>query len=492
MQNNKTLKSNFIYNLISQIVSVVSPFITTPYLARVLRENGNGQISYTYSIISYFLLFANLGFTVFGQREISKVRNDIERKSKVFWEIIITRSFFVVLSLVFFFIVYFLVGYGEKYNYLMLVQTLYIIAVAFDIQFLFQGEEDFKSIALRTIFIKIAGIVSIFFFIKSEEDVLLYAACLASISLLSNIVMWFGVGKHIEKIKISGLNLLKNLKPILIIFIPTVITTLFTTFDKSMIGWLSHNPDYDNGCYEKAYAINNVVQTVTILFSTITFPRNSALYKSGDYETMKKNMSISCKYSLCLAVFFAIGFIALSKNFCSWFLGAGYSEVPTLLIIMSIRTIFSPISIELGNFFVNISKEKFWLISVSVGAMVNIVGNSILIPQLGSVGATISTAATEIMICVAMLFLCKFNKKITINFFDVFHSFIKYIIAGIGMFLCCNFMQKLFDYSIISFVILGCIGMVVYFALLLLLKESFCLNILKKVIVKLRNNKSNV
>lgn len=492
MQNSKTLKINFIYNLISQIVTVISPLITTPYLARVLRENGNGQISYTYSIISYFLLFANLGFTVFGQREISKVRNDIERKSKVFWEIIISRSCSVVVSLLLFFSIYFLVGYGEKYNYLMIVQSLYVVAVAFDIQFLFQGEEDFKSIALRTIFIKIAGIISVFLFIKSEEDVFLYAACLAIITFLSNIVMWIGIGNHIVKVNLKNLNIFKNLKPVFIIFIPTVITTLFTTFDKSMIGWLSHNPDYDNGCYEKAYAINNLVQTLTILFSTITFPRNSVLYKAGDYETMKKNMNVSCKYSLCLAVFFAIGFLTLSKNFCSWFLGEGYYEVPTLLIIMSIRTIFSPISIELGNYFINIGKENFWLISVSVGAAVNIIGNLILIPQLGAIGATISTAATEFMIFVAMLLLCKFNNKINIKFSDVFKSFIKYAIAGAGMFLCCFFMQQLFAYSIISFVFIGCLGTIVYFAILLLVKESFCIDITKKVFSKIRKDKNNL
>lgn len=80
------LKSNFAFNFISQILTLIIPLITTPYLARVLQETGNGQYSYAFSIITYFTLFANLGFDVYGQRQIAAAQGDIEAKSKVFWE----------------------------------------------------------------------------------------------------------------------------------------------------------------------------------------------------------------------------------------------------------------------------------------------------------------------------------------------------------------------------------------------------------------------
>ena len=94
-----SLKKNAIYNLISKLLAIITPFITTPYLARVLGEEGNGQISYVSSIIAYFTLAASLGFSVYGQREIAKCQDDREQRSLVFWEIFTTKVILTCLSL---------------------------------------------------------------------------------------------------------------------------------------------------------------------------------------------------------------------------------------------------------------------------------------------------------------------------------------------------------------------------------------------------------
>ena len=70
----KSIKKNYMYNLIYQILTLITPFITTPYLSRVLGANGVGTYSYIDSVCSYFVLFATLGLTTFGQREVSYVQ----------------------------------------------------------------------------------------------------------------------------------------------------------------------------------------------------------------------------------------------------------------------------------------------------------------------------------------------------------------------------------------------------------------------------------
>ena len=72
----KSIKVNYLYNLIYQVFTLVTPLITAPYLARVLGADGIGLYSYTESVASYFLLFAALGISTYGQREIAYTQDD--------------------------------------------------------------------------------------------------------------------------------------------------------------------------------------------------------------------------------------------------------------------------------------------------------------------------------------------------------------------------------------------------------------------------------
>ena len=93
----KSIKKNYIYNLAYQILLLLTPLITTPYLSRVLGADGIGTVSFVESIVSYFTLFATLGVTTFGQREISYLQEDKKKRSKVFWE---TKALQVITSLI--------------------------------------------------------------------------------------------------------------------------------------------------------------------------------------------------------------------------------------------------------------------------------------------------------------------------------------------------------------------------------------------------------
>ena len=138
--NNSKIKKNYFYNLIYQVFSLITPLITMPYVSRILGSAGIGRYSFTYSIVCYFALFASLGFSFYAQREIARYQGDKKEQSKVFWEINIARLISVLLSL-FIFISIILIGMYDEYEILMWILTLNIIAVAFDIAFLYQGNE---------------------------------------------------------------------------------------------------------------------------------------------------------------------------------------------------------------------------------------------------------------------------------------------------------------------------------------------------------------
>src|SRR5574344_2017213 len=108
-----SLKANFVFNFISQALSLLVPIITTPYLSRVLHETGNGQYSYAVSIVTIFVLFANLGFSGYGQREMAKRQDDRVSKSKCFWEIIILRCCSTLIVSAVFYSMLFTIGFQK-------------------------------------------------------------------------------------------------------------------------------------------------------------------------------------------------------------------------------------------------------------------------------------------------------------------------------------------------------------------------------------------
>lgn len=479
-----SIKKNAIYNLISKLLALIIPVITTPYLARVLGEEGNGQISYVTSIVSYFILVAGLGFSIYGQREIARYQDNRAERSIAFWEIFITKLFTTLVSVAVLASILFTVGFGEKYNKLMLITSLQLVAVIFDIEYLYTGEENFKAIALRNILVKIIGVALIFAFVRTENDVWIYALYLSCSVLFSYMIMWLGLHRIVGCVPMRKLKPWKHLKGALIVFLPVIITSLFTTFDKTMIGLLSPNADYDNGCYEQAYKINNVAQTFILIFSSVTMSRNVFDFKNGNFEAMNERIYKTCRYIWMSSIFLVVGFLVLSENFSSWFFGEGYDEVPLLFCIMSVRLLVSGFSCAFGDRFVAVGKEKYWTIAVAVGAVTNVVINFFMIPVYGAIGAAIATALCEVMILVAMGSLT-FNKH-GLSFARVFFPCWKYLLGGLVSLGLMYLLQKYLGFAIWSFIVIGMAGAIAYAIVLLVLRDSFFIAMVQLVCSKVK------
>ena len=165
---NKSLKKNYIFNVTYQIILLIAPLVTAPYISRVLLAEGVGLYSFSYSIVSYFVLVATLGTTTFGQRAISYVQNDKEARSRAFWELFIFRFILSVVTLVAYVPISLTVFHENYLIYLIL--GLNVLNVAVDVTWFFQGLEDFGKTVFRNIIFKILSIVAIFIFVKEQSD----------------------------------------------------------------------------------------------------------------------------------------------------------------------------------------------------------------------------------------------------------------------------------------------------------------------------------
>ena len=475
----KSLKSNFIFNFISQILVLIIPLATSPYLARVLGVEISGQISFSTSIITYFTLASNFGFTTYGQREIARFQNDKEKRSQVFWEIFTIRLIFTLVSLlVLFSIIYFNV-FDERYKTFLLIQTITVLACSVDLTFYYQGMEEFKLMAIRTVVVRVIGLVLIFSFVKTRNDAWLYVLFNAVTTILSYIAMWPLIYKQTQRVKIKELHIWRHFVPALLIFLPNLAVTIYSVLDKTMIGVLSSNPDYENGCYEKAYQLNGIMLLLVTLISSVMVPRNAHDYAVGDTKSLNNHIKFSFDYTWLIGLPLIVGCSVLSYSLSSWFLGEGYEEVPLLLQIMSVRFVASGIGVVVGDqLFIAIGKEKYCMIATSVGAIFNFSLNILFIKLWGATGAAITTAFTEVLVSVITVSIAL--KKKLINFGNFISGMPKKLISAGIMFIPIFFLNRYFAYSVWSFILIMCVGIVTYALSLLILRDKFFLSLLEK------------
>lgn len=478
-----SLKSNFFYNFICQIVVLLIPLITTPYLARVLGEEGNGRLSYSMSIVQYFILLANLGFNIYGQREISKFEDNIELRSKVLCEILIARFISTLVSSAIFLAIMFTFGFGDNYNVLIWLYGIQIFATVLDINFYYQGMEKFKSLAIRSLLLKLLGMIAIFVFVKKSTDLWIYALSISLSTVFANLIMWPQLVKNFKFVKLDTLEVKRHFLPSIMIFLPTLAVTVYSVFDKTMIGLLAKNPDYENGCYEQAYKLNSIILLFVTVLSPVFVARNSYDFNNGNQKQVVEHLQFSGNYVLFISLPLLVGTCLLAKNLSAWYLGNGYEEVPFLLSIMSTRYIFSGFGVLFGEqFFIVIGKEKYVTISTLCAAIINVTLNLILIPNFGASGAAIATATCEITTAfVLILFSLKYKKYI--NAFSFVKISWKYLVAALIMGVPVYFIDKSLPNNLLSFCISVFVGCLVYLIVLMILKDSM----LHKIFIFVKN-----
>ena len=254
----KSITRNYIYNVLYQVLVIIVPLITTPYLSRVLGAEKIGIYSYTLSITTYFILFGSLGVAMYGQREIAYLQDNKYERSKTFFEILFMRFITLGIALVVFYFSFVLKGDYSTYYKILLLE---IVANALDISWFFQGLEEFKKTVLRNSLVKIMSVIFIFILVKTQNDLIEYFIIYVLSTFLGNISLWIYLPKYIEKIKFKDLKVLRHLKPTIGLFIPQVAIQIYTVLDKTMIGSIIEDKS-EVGFYEQAQKIVKLLLTI--------------------------------------------------------------------------------------------------------------------------------------------------------------------------------------------------------------------------------------
>lgn len=461
----KSIKKNYIYNLCYQCLLLITPLITTPYLARTLGADKIGIVSYTESVVSYFVLFATLGITTYGQREISYVQNDIQKRSEVFWN---TKILQIIISS-FVLIIYILFLNFHSNDIIYMIFSLNIVSVLLDVTWFFQGMEEFGKIVFRNMFFKLANIIYIFILVKSPKDVVTYVLGITGFSLISNLSLWIYIPKYIKKISLKILNPFKNLKAVISLFVPTIAIQVYTVLDKTMIGIITKN-EFENGYYDQALKISKMILTLVTALGTVMIPRIGYYFEQKDNTEIKRLMYKGYRFVWFLGVPLCLGLVMVSDNIVPWFLGAGYEKVADLLKILAFLIIAIGINNVTGmQYLIPTKREGIFTITVIIGATTNFLMNICLIERYGALGAAIASVGAEFIIAIIQIIIVR--KELEPR--EILKEGVNYFVAGVAMTIVLYFVKRRMVSSMIDSIILVIVGAAVYIVVLICRRDEF-------------------
>ena len=449
-----SIKKNFIYQMVYEVLVIILPFITSPYVARVIGAEGLGTYSFSYSVAYYFVLFSMLGLKNYGNRSIAKVRDNKVQMNMTFSGILFLH--FIVSFICCILYGGYILILRENRLYA-LIQLGYVLSGLLDISWFYFGIEKFKLTVARNMLIKILNVVCIFVFVHEKEDLWKYCLIMSLGMFLSSLTLWLPLKRYVRIVKVEKNEIMVHLKPMLILFIPAIAVSLYKYMDKIMIGSLSDKAQL--GFYDNAEKVTNIPMTIISSFGTVMLPKMSNLVAKKDISAVTKYMNLSIKYVMCLALALACGLAAVGKVFAPIFWGNEFELSGTLIMGLAITIPFiSFANVIRTQYLIPNSKDKDYLVSVVAGAVINLIINFLLIPKLGAIGATVGTISAEVLVCLIQTY----SVRNALPLFEYFRSFYIFIIFGFFMFGSVFFTGKILQANIFTLTIQVISGIMIY------------------------------
>ena len=417
MSHKEGIKRNLFYSFGYQLLEIILPLITAPYIARVLGANSLGIYSKTQAFAQYFFLFALLGVQNYGNRAIARTRDDIVDRSKTFWEIYVFQILTAILSSLLY-ISYCLVFVNSN-KIVYLLQSVHIISAIFNINWFCFGMEKFRLTTIRGACIRIISAVAIFIFVKKPEDLWLYTVIITAGQLISVLAVWPFVIRHIRIMRPTWRGIKMHIKPNLVLFWPVIAVSLYNVMDKLMLGYFSSNEEV--AFYSNAERIVTIPNTIILALDNVIMPRMSNLFakENNSKEKIKYLMDNVMVFAMFMAAAMAFGVAGVSDVFAPWFYGKEFVRCGYFILLLS------PIIV------------------------LNLIINSMLIPSMNGVGAIIGTLVAEFTVCFLQFFWCRKE----LDFKQYLTDGVSFCLIGLAMFFVVEALSHMGHKAIITLLI---------------------------------------
>lgn len=472
----RSLVKNAVFNIAYKLMNVLFPLITSAYVSRVLLSDRIGKVAYAQTIASIFVIVAALGLPAYGIKVIASLKNkgDEEARNKIFselWLILIAST--LICCIVYISLVFTIPVFYEN-RVLFFVAGIQIVLVSCNVDWLYQGLEDYGYIAIRSFAVKLVSLACIFVFVRNRDDYIIYAL-ITSLAVAGNNIWNVLHSRKYVRFTLNNISIRKHLKPVVILLLSTLAIELYSKVDITMLGIMCE--DRNVGYYSNAIKVINAIVTALTAITTVFLPRLSKhiLDDKGKYDVL---VNQGVKILICLSVPCCIGLIIVANDFAVTMFGEGFFRTGNSLKILAPLLIIKGVG-DLLNYQVIISagKEKYFLITNFSAAISNLILNYLFIPIYQEMGAAIASVISELVVNVGMFFVSRSIVRVKLSHDFMITELISLIVMTVGVYIVNSMSLGVGIRLLLS---IGT-GILLYFILNLLLKNDIFLMIINGI-----------
>lgn len=455
---------NIIYNAVYQIFLVLVPLITVPYLSRVLGPKTYGIYSSVNNTMQFLMVFCTLSVAYIGMRTISRVRTygDPSELTKAFWGLwyfqgiagLITTAVVCIVCVI---------SRLQYWNYLLLMAP-YLISAQVDISWFFQGLADFGRVVLKNTAVKLVSVVLILLWVKSPADLWKYLLIMSVSTMLGSFVFWFDIHRYVGKPVKHFYKYRKTVRAIITLMIPQIATQIYTSLDKPILGIFQNSTQV--AYYDNSQRISNMILGVITSISLVIMPKMAGESKNEQKIVLKKSLEAT----IWLGTLFSVIIMANTKEFIPFFFGNKFIPMTPLMFFFTLTIIMIPTGGVFANQFALANRrDKDYALPVVIGAILELLLSFILDHPYGAAGAMVAILITEFIVLLLRLWIVRDGYDFKYSFKDVpKYFFIAIITLIIGMII-----PKLVSSAFFNMAIKSIIMLVVYTALMFMMKLDF-------------------
>lgn len=475
----RKLAKNLFLSIAYNVLTVVVPFITAPYLGRTLGADMVGSYTYVLSIASYFLMFGLLGMRSYGNKIIARVRDSRLDRSKVFWEIYFMQAFTGLIA----FIAYicYLFFWKNEFPIIALLMSMHVATAFLNVDWFSYGMEDFTSIAIRTSIIKLANLILVFSLVKEKSDFTTYCLIMSMEPIISVLSIWPTVKREIDFIPPKFGEVFSHLKGNILLFVPTIAASVYQTMDRIMIGGLASKSEL--AYYEYAEKITQVPMLLFTAMGALMLSRMSHVFAKDEKDALN-TLAYSMDFSFLIGSSCCFGLAAISYELVNIYYGPSFAPSgPILMALTPMILFYGWANVIRMQYVIPNDLNYIYISSTIAGAIVNLILNLIFIPRYKAVGATIGTLAAQFT--VALVFTICVRKRIPVK--ALFIRELPVILIGAIMGSVVFTISKLHTISLLWLIIDTLVGAFVFGLLYFFYGWKTKGNLASKLVLLLRN-----
>lgn len=397
------LKSNFLYSSFLTTAGYIFPILTFPYITRVLGPANLGLVNFVDGIINYAILIASMGVGATGIKAVAANKN-LDYK-EVFSSLLTLNIITTISVIMILLICTFTIGVLRNDIDLIGIGIVKIIFNAFLIEWFFKGLEDFRYITLRSLFIRIIYVISIFIFVRNKGDITIYYAITVG-AVVVNALINLTYAQKFVSFSFKAIDIKSYYKSFFKMGLYMILISFYNTLNVVFLGFMADSTQV--AYYTTATKIYSILLSVFSAFTGVMLPRMSSLISSDKIEEFRDKISKSIRFLLSFCPPVLCYVIINARYVVSIIAGNGYEgAILPMQIVMALLFIVGFNQIFIVQILMPMNKENIIVRNTLIASIVGILLNLIVVPKLFSVGSAIVLVSAELIQYVLGWYACR-------------------------------------------------------------------------------------